>query len=112
MSSCWRIATFHDMWPEVEMGVKRIPYEIYLVYWGMCFEVCGRTFEADSVALQTVHSLLEERLSCRRHARHIVLVPLDRCVHVFEYFFDGVGDLSANTVTRNECNLLQIGEHK
>lgn len=31
MSSCWRMATFHDMWPEVEMGVNKIPFTIYLV---------------------------------------------------------------------------------
>jgi hypothetical protein len=56
------MATFHDIWPDWEMGVKRMPV------WKLVEIIMGQkvknTLEANFVALQTVHGLDEEGLPC------------------------------------------------
>src|ERR1700761_2859753 len=104
MSSCWRIATFHDMCPDWDMGVKRMPAacEVSLARTSVL------TLETDSVALQTIHSLLEQSLSRRCHSGYIVLFPLNGSVDVFENLFYGVCDFCANTVTWDKGDLRQL----
>ena len=113
MSSCWRMATFQEMWPDWDMGVKRMPARERR---GRSCEKRraeergrgrggGRTLEADFVALQALHSLLEEVFAGRGHARDVVLVPLDGGVDILEYFLDGVRDFSTDTVTGDEGDL-------
>lgn len=65
------------------------------------------TLQADAVALQTLHGLIEEILVCRGHAGDIVLFPFDRCVDIVENLLDGVGDLSANTIAGDERDLMR-----
>ena len=67
-----------------------------------------QTLETDAVALQTVHGLSEEVLSCGGHSGDIVLFPLNGSVDVFEDLFDRVGNLSSDTVTWNQGNLCHI----
>lgn len=64
-----------------------------------------RTLEANLVALQTLHSLLEEVLTLRRHSRDIVLVPLNGSICCLEDLLDRVGNFVTNTVTGDEGNL-------
>lgn len=66
------------------------------------------TFQTDAVALETLHSLLEEVLASGRHTGDIVLLPLDGCIDIVEYLFHGVGDFSTNPVTGNERHLVCI----
>lgn len=63
------------------------------------------TLQADSVPLQTLHSLLEESFAGRRHSRNIVLLPLDGRVDVLKDLLDGLGDFMSNTISGNEGDL-------
>lgn len=63
------------------------------------------TLEADAVALQALHSLLEELLTRRGHARHVILLPFDGSVDVLENLLHRVCDLCTDTVTRDESDL-------
>ena len=65
------------------------------------------TLQADTVALQTLHRLIEKILASRGHAGDIVLFPFDRCVNIVENLLDGVGDLSANTIAGDERDLMR-----
>ena len=65
------------------------------------------TLQADAVALQTLHRLIEKILASRGHAGDIVLFPFDRCVNIVENLLDGVGDLSANTIAGDERDLMR-----
>lgn len=64
------------------------------------------TFQADAVALQTLHGLFEEILACRGHAGDIVLLPFDGCVNIVENLLDGVSDFSTDTITGDERDLM------
>ena len=106
MSSCWRMATFHEMWPDCEMGVKRIPANPReAVRHKTRIESIGsgeRTLKTDPGAPPTLHSLLEEVLALGGHAGDVVLLPLNGSVDILENLLDGVGDLVTNTVTGDE----------
>ena len=47
-----------------------------------------RTLEPDFVAVQTLHSLLEESLAGRGHAGYIILVPFYWSIDRLEYLLD------------------------
>ena len=56
------MATFHDIWPDWEMGVNRMPiWKLVKISMGW---IVKNTLEANFVALQTVHGLDEEGLAC------------------------------------------------
>lgn len=65
------------------------------------------TFQADAVALQTLHGLFEEVLASRGHAGDIVLFPLDGCIDIVENLLDGVCDFGANAIAGNERDLTR-----
>jgi hypothetical protein len=56
------MATFHDIWPDWEMGVKRMP--VWKLVEIIMEQKVKNTLEANFVALQTVHGLDEEGLPC------------------------------------------------
>jgi len=64
-----------------------------------------RTLEPNFVALQALHSLLEESLTRGGHAGDIILVPFYWSIDRLEYLFDRFSDLLANTVARDEGDL-------
>jgi hypothetical protein len=64
-----------------------------------------RTLEPNFVALQALHSLLEESFTRGGHARNIILVPFYGSVDRFEYLFDGFGDFLTNAIAGNEGHL-------
>jgi len=64
-----------------------------------------RTLEPDFVALQALHSLLEESLTGGGHAGDIILVPFYWSIDRLEYLFDRFSDLLANTVAGDEGDL-------
>ena len=64
-----------------------------------------RTLEADLVAPETLHSLLEELLALGGHAGDVVLLPLNGCVDVLEDLFHRLRNLVANTVSGDESDL-------
>ena len=64
-----------------------------------------RTLEPNFVALQALHSLLEESLTGGGHAGDVILVPFYWSVNRLEYLFNGFSDFQANTVARDEGDL-------
>ena len=64
-----------------------------------------RTLKTNTVAPQTLHSLLEENLALGGHAGDVVLLPLNGSVDILEDLLDGVGNLVTNTISGNEGNL-------
>ena len=100
------MATFHDIWPDWEMGVKRMPVW-KLVEISMGWKV-RNTLEANFIALQTVHGSDEESLACccRGHSRNVILLPLNGGINVFENFLHRVCDFCTNTISWDEGNLL------
>ena len=98
------MATFHEMWPDWEMGVKRIPGPRRSAQ-PSAGPGKEHTLEADLVALQALHSLLEENLALGGHAGDVVLLPLNGSVDILEDLLDGVGNLVTNTVTGDEGHL-------
>lgn len=64
------------------------------------------TLETDTVAPQTLHSLLEEVLALGRHARDVVLLPLNGSVDVLEDLLHGVRDLVTDTISGDEGHLV------
>lgn len=59
------------------------------------------TLEADSVALQTLQSLLEEILAIGGHTGNVVLFPVNGSIGILENLLDRVGNFFTDTVTRN-----------
>jgi hypothetical protein len=68
-------------------------------------EAAQHTLEADPVALQALHGLLEQLLTTGGNARDVVLFPLDRSVYMLEDLLNGVGDFGTNPVTGDKSNL-------
>jgi hypothetical protein len=97
------MATFHDIWPDWEVGVKRMPVW-KLVENSMGWKV-KNTLEANFVALQTVHSLDKEGLACRGHSREVILLPLNGSINVFEDFLHRICDFCTDTISWDEGNL-------
>lgn len=97
------MATFHEMWPDWEMGVKRMPGHALR---GYCIRIDKRrTLQTNLVALQGVHGLLEEGLTGGRHARDVVLLPLNGGVDIVEDLLHRLANLSTNTVSRDKGDL-------
>lgn len=65
------------------------------------------TLQANAIALEALHGLLEEILACRGHARDIVLFPFDGCVDVIKNLFDRVGDFGADAIAGDEGDLTR-----
>jgi hypothetical protein len=63
------------------------------------------TLETDTIAPQALQSLLEELLTVGRHAGHVVLFPFNGSIHILKNLLDGLGNLMANTISRNQSNL-------
>ena len=57
------MATFHETWPDWEMGVKRIPGRNGYKSEGNIINVNILTLETDSVSSQALKCLLEELLA-------------------------------------------------
>jgi hypothetical protein len=71
-------------------------------------EAARHTLEADPVALQALHGLLEQLLTTGGNAGDVVLFPLDRSVYMLEDLLNRVGDFGTNTVTGDKSNLRAV----
>jgi hypothetical protein len=100
------MATFQEMWPDFEIGVKRMPWRQRLDASRRRMD--GRTLEPNFVTLQALHSLLEESLTGGGHAGNIVLFPFYGRVDRLENLFDGICDFFANTITRDKGHLSRM----
>ena len=98
------MATFQEMCPDWEMGVKRMPTKL-LKEIRYDSKYARLTFQSNSVALERLHGLLEQGFASGGHPRNVVLLPLNGSVDILENLLDGVGDLVTNTVTGDEGHL-------
>ena len=64
-----------------------------------------RTLKTNTVAPQTLHSLLEENLALGGHSGDVVLLPLNGSVDMLKDLLDGVGNFVTNAVSGNEGDL-------
>ena len=69
-----------------------------------------RTLKTNTVAPQTLHSLLEENLALGGHTRDVVLLPLNGSVDILKDLLDGVGNLVTDTVARDEGHLERCSD--
>jgi hypothetical protein len=86
------------------MGVKRIPIR-RVNKWFPHKVGENRTFEANLVSFQAFHGLFEKSLARGGDTRDVVLLPLNGGIDMLKYFLDGICDLLADTISRDECNL-------
>lgn len=74
---------------------------MWMLLWNL------RTLQAYAIALEALHSLLEERLARRGHSGHIILLPFNRGIDIFEDLLDRVCDFCTYTITGNERHLAR-----
>jgi hypothetical protein len=86
--------------------VKRIPERHE--YMVIEEEAAQHTLQADPVALQALHGLLEQLLTTGGNAGDVVLFPLDRSVYMLEDLLNRVGDFGTNAVTGDKSNLRAV----
>ena len=68
-------------------------------------DVIVHALETNFVTLQTLEGFFEETFSTRGLSRHVVLLPFNRGIYMFEDLLDRVGDFFSDTISGNEGHL-------